>query len=124
MQLPPPGQEPSAAWMAEFKALPFRERLDLTVQLAERLGDVVKQTFPQAAAEVEARRATSPLSELSVEEKLVLGDKVSSDLYNVAMDLAPEQTLDLAEAQLAKDTASASQASLLLQQLRTGEAPQ
>lgn len=119
MELPPPGQEPSAAWMAEFKALPFRERLDLTVQLAERLGSIVKQTFPQAAAEVEARHAGMRLNELDIEAKLALGDKVTSDLYNVAMDLAPEQTLDMAEAQLATDTASAAQAAVLLQQLRT-----
>lgn len=120
MELPPPGQEPSAEWMAEFKALPLKERLDLTVQLAARLGEIVSRTFPDAAAHV-AR--TYPVTvdankPRDVEAMLAQGDAASAELFNVAMRLAPEKTLDDLDRRLDTDTASASQTQMLMRRLK------
>lgn len=126
MELPALGEEPSKEWMDEFKKLPLRERLDLTVQLAQRLGDIVSKTFPEAAAAV-AQANPVPASECfnhDVDAMVAAGDEQAAELFNVAMNLDPEGTLDGAEKGLAADTASALQTELLLQQMKNKGTPQ
>jgi hypothetical protein len=126
MQLPALGEEPSKEWMDEFKKLPLGERLDLTVQLAQRLGDIVSKTFPEAAASV-AQASPVPASERfnhNVDAMVAAGDEQAAELFNVAMRLDPEGTLDRAEQDLASDTDSALQAQTLLQQMKNKETPQ
>jgi len=126
MELPALGEEPSKEWLDEFKKLPLRERLDLTVQLAQRLGDIVSKTFPEAAAAV-AQANPVPASvrfNHNVDAMVAAGDEQAAELFNVAMKLDPEGTLDGAEPGLATDTASALQTQLLLQQMTNKGTPQ
>lgn len=120
MELPRLGDEPSKAWFTEFKKLPMCQRLDLTAQLAERLGLVVSNMFPTAEGSM---MAVSPIAVPSLQgcgiaELLKKGDEQSTELYNIAMRLEPEATLEAADDVLASDAASKFQTQLLLRRLK------
>lgn len=126
MELPPLGEEPSKEWLDEFKKLPLRQRLDLTVQLAQRLGDIVSRTFPEAAAAV-AQADPVPAGvrfNHNVDAMVAAGDEQAAEMFDIAMRLDPEGTLDGAEKSLATDTASALQTQLLIQQVKNKGTPQ
>lgn len=53
-----------------------------------------------------------------LEARLALGDEAAAKLHNIAMALAPEETLDQLDQSLSSDQASESQAQQLLTRLR------
>lgn len=126
MELPPLGEAPGKEWLDEFKKLPLHQRLDLTVQLAQRLGDIVSKTFPEAAASV-AQASPVPASvrfNHNVDAMVAAGDEQAAEMFDIAMRLDPEGTLDSAETGLATDTASALQTQLLIKQVKSKGTPQ
>lgn len=83
--------------------------LDAALAAAGKLGEIIGQAFPEAA------KACKPLpAGLSVDERLKMGEAVAAELTTVAMQLAPELTLDSLEANLAGDHQSHREAAELL----------
>jgi hypothetical protein len=106
----PPSDMGRAARRARLLA-----NLNVAVGLAEQLQDHVAKAFPLAAAEVQA--ALDP--NLSVAERVEHGDAAVCALTAIAMELAPEQTLDALEANLTHDLKAEREAGLLMSRLKT-----
>lgn len=89
--------------------------LDLALGLAEQLGQSVTKAFPEAAAKV--RAAVDPT--LSVDERIALGDAGTRELTAIAMQLAPEATLDGLEATLDGDRHSQREAAAFIARMKS-----
>lgn len=89
--------------------------LDLALGLAAQLDQQVSKAFPLAAADV--RAALDP--NLSVEERLRLGDSATSELTAIAMHLDPETTLEALETTLDGDRHAQREAAALISRLKS-----
>lgn len=89
-------------------------RLDVAVLLAEQLHQQCIDTFGTPAVRL------PDMSELSLDERIALGEESCRGLLGVAMALAPERTLDALDLRLPVDTDSLEATSKLINQLRSG----
>lgn len=110
LELPPPGQEPSPEWVAAYMALSLADRLAIAVKIAERL----KHQAAAAFGDVPTKNTSS----MSTEQRISEGEEVAAELLTIAIQLAPDATLDQLETSLANDKPSAQQAESLLQRIK------
>lgn len=117
MELPPPGVEPSPEWFAEFQSQPLGERLRLAVEAAERLSRETAAAFPEAAA------ALGELKLPDDADRVALGDLVSGEILELAMQLDPVTTMNALEPGLAEDKAAEAHTTALFSRLTLNGAP-
>lgn len=95
----------------------LREQLELAVTLARKLEGAISQAFPRAAQA--CREGAVPnLGEMSVDERLALGEKAVCELKAIAFVVSPEIAIDCLEAELPSDESSRAEATALMRQLR------
>lgn len=89
--------------------------LDLALGAAQQLGQQVANAFPMAEAEVRAALAPN----LSVEERLRLGESAACELTAIALHLDPEMTLDGLESTLEGDRHAQREAAALIARVKS-----
>lgn len=81
------------------------QNLDAALAAAQELHTATTKAFPDAAAEVD-KRAGKDVEDLSVGQRIALGNAAADDLSELAFNLDPSATMDSLEPELPNDSRS------------------